>query len=260
MRVIFMALCSTLIFANALYAEKHTYLFKEDLVLLEEGDSSVPYSPCSTFKIPLSLIGLDAGILKDAKTPQWKFKEKYLDGFTFILDRWRQDHNPSMWLKNSCVWYSQKLTKKLGEESFQFYVSRLNYGNEDLSGDQEKNNGLTHCWLSSSLKISVSDQVNFLEDLYNEGLALSDFSQKVTKEMLFLEPLNEEWDLYGKTGGGHLLDEDGYHEMGWFVGWAQNKNRHIIFAYHIKDEEKQLSYPSIRAKEAVKACLLDLIH
>ena len=36
-------------------------------------------SPCSTFKMALSLMGYDAGILKDENTPVWDFQEGYDD-------------------------------------------------------------------------------------------------------------------------------------------------------------------------------------
>ncbi len=36
-------------------------------------------SPCSTFKITLSLMGYDRGILKDEQNPTWDFQEGYDD-------------------------------------------------------------------------------------------------------------------------------------------------------------------------------------
>ena len=60
-------------------------------------------SPCSIFKIAISLMGFDSGILLDDTHPTCDFKPGYVD----CLERWKQPHNPKMWLANSCVWYSQ---------------------------------------------------------------------------------------------------------------------------------------------------------
>lgn len=97
----------------------------------------------STFNIVLSLIGYDTGILKDETDPIWPFQEGYVDW----RDDWKKEQTPRSWIKESCVWYSQELTKKLGMEKLQGYVTRFSYGNRDLSGDTGQNNGLTKAWL-----------------------------------------------------------------------------------------------------------------
>lgn len=61
-------------------------------------------------------------------------------------------------MKESCVWYSQVLTKELGMKKFQDYVTKFSYGNMDLSGDKGQKNGLTHAWVASSLRISAEEQ------------------------------------------------------------------------------------------------------
>ena len=105
-------------------------------------------TPCSTFKIALSLMGFDSGILVDENMPVWVFQEGYDD----FLESWKKPQTPRSWLKNSCVWYSRILAAKLGIKIFQAYLAALNYGNQDASG------GLTGAWLSSSLKISPREQ------------------------------------------------------------------------------------------------------
>lgn len=58
--------------------------------------------------------------------------------------------------------YSQVIREKLGEKQFSDYTRRFAYGNQDVSGDKGMNNGLTHCWLSSSLTISPKEHIHFL--------------------------------------------------------------------------------------------------
>ncbi|MBP9752543.1 MAG: class D beta-lactamase [Proteobacteria bacterium] len=236
------------------------FITKEnDQIIQKEGDCDERFAPCSTFKIALSLIGFDSGILMDETHPVWSFKEGYDDW----LPVWKQDQTPKSWMTYSCVWYSQVLTQNLGMKKFQDYITQFNYGNQDLSGDKSKNNGLTHAWLSSSLAISSIEQITFLEKLINETLPVKPHAITMTKNLIFLETLKNGWNLYGKTGTGHVLKNDKskirdvYH--GWFVGWIEKDNRKIIFASHITDSKKEENFPSIRAKERAKEKLEKII-
>lgn len=123
---------------------------ENDKIIKQEGNCESRYAPCSTFKIAISLMGYDNGFLIDETHPKLPFKEGYAD----YLKVWQQSQTPKDWIKNSCVWYSQIITKELGIEKFRDYVTKFDYGNRDISGDKGKNNGLTNAWLSSSLEIS----------------------------------------------------------------------------------------------------------
>ncbi|MDZ5762648.1 Class D beta-lactamase N-terminal domain protein [Candidatus Cyrtobacter comes] len=116
-------LSSNITFANTCFIAK-----EKDQVIHKEGNCEKRYAPMSTFKITLSLIGFDSGILVDETNPVWPFKEEYVDW----SDAWKQDQTPQSWMKESCVWYSQVLTKRLGMEKFQDYVTKFVYGNQDL--------------------------------------------------------------------------------------------------------------------------------
>lgn len=83
--------------------------------------------------------------------------------YELYLNVWKYPHNPYTWMRDSCVWYSQVLTQQLGMKRFKEYVDAFHYGNEDVSGDKGQNNGLTHAWLSSSLAISPTEQMQFLQ-------------------------------------------------------------------------------------------------
>jgi len=198
------------------------------------------YSPCSTFKVALSLMGYDCGILVDAHDPVWDYRE----GYVGWLERWKKPHNPALWLSNSCVWYSQVLTQKLKMTRFADYVKKLAYGNQDTSGDVGKNNGLTHCWLMSSLKISLREQLHFMQKLVKNQLPVSEKAHTLTKKIMFVEKLKNGWTLYGKTGSGSM--------HGWFVGFALKGARTLTFAYLLRDQSKQKELTGSRAKEALK--------
>jgi beta-lactamase class D len=200
-------------------------------VLAREGACQKQFSPCSTFKAPLAVMGYDAGILVDETHPVWPFKPGYVDWFP----TWKQAQNPTTWIKNSCVWYSQVLTKQLGMEKFQGYVDAFDYGNRDLAGDKGKDNGLTNAWLGSSLQISADEQVTFFEKLVVSQLPASQKAQQHARAILFVEDLPGGWKLYGKTGSGPLAENGAESKdkvLGWFVGWAQNGARIVVFAYN----------------------------
>ncbi|HJK87752.1 MAG TPA: class D beta-lactamase [Candidatus Megaira endosymbiont of Hartmannula sinica] len=249
---IFGLIFCTLAIASNAYAKECFIASENNKLMHVEGDCDKRYPPCSTFKIAISLMGFDSGILIDETHPTWDFKSGYVDW----LERWKQPHNPKLWLANSCVWYSQIITKKLGMKKFTEYTQRLNYGNQNTSGDKGMNNGLTNCWLSSSLEISPKEQINFLNKLVTNTLPVSLHAQEKTKNIMYQETLPSGWELYGKTGNGSQLDADGNkikdRQVGWFVGFVRKGEKVITFVQLIADEDKQDTYASWRAKAALK--------
>ncbi|EPB8016659.1 class D beta-lactamase [Pseudomonas aeruginosa] len=215
----------------------------------ERGDCDTRRGAQSTFKIPLALMGFDSGILKDEHTPQWDYKEEYAAS----LETHRHSTDPVRWEKESVVWYSQELTKKLGMEKFKKYVGQFNYGNKDISGDPGKNNGLTHSWLSSSLKISPREQTTFVRGILAQTHAVTSHAYDMTKAVL-PESTADGWTVHGKTGTGFKVKDDGARnrdrQEGWFVGWAEKDGRTLIFANFIADTKKENSYAGPRARDA----------
>ena len=253
-------LCFIILCASPAFAKQCFIVKEKDKIIHQEGDCNQRYAPCSTFKIALSLIGYDSGILIDEMHPLWPFKKGYPD----FLEVWKQDQTPKSWMKNSCVWYSQVLTRKLGMQKFQSYITKFNYGNMDLSGDKGKNNGLTNAWLSSSLEISSIEQIAFLGKLLNNTLPVSRHTHEMTKNILFVEELPGGWKLYGKTGSGVLLSPDRTRKLkiqhGWFIGWIEKDGRVIAFSNHISDDKKQNTFAGQRAKADVKERLVKIIN
>jgi beta-lactamase class D len=256
--ILFLSLA--LLFNAQAKADTQCFLAKENNnVIQQEGDCQSRHSPCSTFKIAISLMGYNEGLLRDEAHPMLPFKNEYVD----YMERWKEPHNPTLWMKNSCVWYSQVLTQELGMKKFKDYVEKFNYGNKDVSGDKGQDNGLTRSWLSSSLEISPEEQTIFLQNMLDGKLPVSFNSHEMTKHILFLEQLPEGWKLYGKTGSGSLLNTDKTQKLdlqhGWFVGFIQKDKRTIVFAEHITDDSKQGSYAGPRAKAIAKDKLLAFI-
>lgn len=203
--------------------------------LIKEGkECDTRYSPASTFKVPLAVIGYDSRILKDENNPIWTNKEPV----TFLKDYWDGEKTPSNWMRFSIVWYSQALTKELGAKAFQGYIDKLNYGNKDLTGNPGKNDGLTQAWLSSSLLISSLEQIAFIEKLAKDDLPFAKESQLKTKKILrFFDEslLSNGWILYGKTGTD--VDEKTKLRRGYFVGFGEKDKRMISYVIHMTGEK-----------------------
>ena len=215
--------------------------------LRRDGTCDRRVSPASTFKVPLALMGYDAGVLVDGHSPRWDYKPEF--------NAVKRDHkpvDPTIWEKDSVVWYSQQITRKLGNERFGGYVSSFGYGNGDLAGNPGKKDGLTHSWLSSSLKISPDEQAVFIRRILDRNLPVSAKAFEMTETILPLFQAGD-WQVKGKTGTGWLANKAGATDrnrpFGWFVGWAEKDGRKIVFANLFVNSGKSpvLLGPKVRA-------------
>ncbi|RUU26108.1 class D beta-lactamase [Mesorhizobium sp. M6A.T.Ce.TU.016.01.1.1] len=204
--------------------------------LYRQGVCDQRFSPASTFKVPLSLIGYDAGILIDEHTPAWDYKPEFN-----AVKRDQKTVDPTIWEKDSVLWFSREITRRLGSERFAGYVSKFDYGNTDVSGNAGKNDSLTRSWVNSSLKISPVEQVNFLRRLLDRNLPVSDKAFAMTKAILPTFQAGG-WTVQGKTGTTRLRNDADQivdnRSLGWFVGWAQKDGRKIVFARLVVDTKR----------------------
>jgi beta-lactamase class D len=255
-------LLSSLFLSLPLFANNDCFIAKNKTgeVLAKDDACSLRHSPCSTFKIAISLIGYDNSFLIDETHPELPFEDGYVDW----LEIWKQPHTPKAWMQHSCVWYSQCITEHLGFSQFKKYIHALNYGNQDVSGDKDQNNGLTNAWLSSSLQISPEEQITLLEKLLSSQLPVSKRAQAYTRNILYLETLPNGWKLFGKTGNGYRqlpnskLDKT--RQIGWFIGWIEKDKQVIVFAQYIEDEKVENSYASLRAKKMVTDKIIKIMQ
>lgn len=194
-------------------------------VLVQRGDCATRVTPASTFKIAISLMGYDAGFLKDAHTPTLPFKDGYVDW----RENWKHPADPACWMRDSVVWYSQQVTQALGAPRFAAYTRRFDYGNADVTGDTA-HDGLALAWIDSSLRISPLEQTAFLTRLVKRRLGVSAHAYEMTARLTEFGPVAG-WDMHGKTGAAA-----GY---GWYVGWAAQGARTLVFAHLIRRDNTQ---------------------
>lgn len=220
-------------------------------ILLEQGDCRSRVTPASTFKIPLSVMGFDSGVLSDVNAPTLPFRQGYAD---WGGDKWKQPTDPARWMKYSVVWYSQQITAALGLAEMQGYADAFAYGNADFTGDAGKNNALERAWIASSLKIAPLEQVAFLRKLINRNLPAAPHALDMTMALVETTPSDGGWMISGKTGAAYPRLANGSFDRarswGWFVGWARNADRTLVFARLDQDEKRQRGSAGIRAKGA----------
>lgn len=219
--------------------------------LVQEGDCDERISAASTFKIAISLMGFDGGILTASDQPEWQFQE----GYTDWNPAWREATTPERWMRLSVVWFSQEITRQLGEERFAKYVEDFDYGNKDLSGDVGEANGLTNAWLSSSLQISPAEQVRFLTRMVKGELPVTPAAVDETMKLLELDVQPKGWRIFGKTGAGMPFGNDGKllrgQPFGWYVGWAEKDNRQVAFARLVRFSERPETTPAIITRKGL---------
>ncbi|KVE42077.1 OXA-42 family class D beta-lactamase [Burkholderia sp. BDU5] len=219
--------------------------------LQKDGDCSRRATPASTFKIAISLMGYDAGFLRNEHEPVLPYRDGYVD---WGGAAWKQPTDPTRWLKYSVVWYSQRVTHNLGAQRFARYAKAFDYGNADVSGDPGKNNGLDRAWIGSSLQISPLEQIGFLSKMLNRKLPVSAKAIDMTEQIVDTTTLADGAVVHGKTGMAYPLLADGTrdeaHGFGWFVGWITRGKETLVFARLTQDEGKQPVSAGIRTRDA----------
>lgn len=198
-------------------------------VLAKQGLCATRHPPQSTFKVVLALMGYDAGLLKSAELPVIAPPP----GADTERPVTRGPQTPASWMKQSVVWYSQVLARDLGAERIAGYLKRFAYGNENIGGVKGDAEPLTRFWLSSSLRISPREQIDFLRRMLKGELPVSADAVRQTMGLMIQDEQPAGWLLYGKTGSGYVRLQDGEIDrsrpFGWFVGFAQKDGHAVVF-------------------------------
>ena len=186
------------------------------------------FIPASTFKLLNAQIALETGVIEDEnEVIEW-------DGTDWEISSWNRDHNLQTAMQNSVVWFYQELAHRIGPDRMQQYIDLVEYGNQDISGPNEV------FWLEGNLRISQTEQIDFLKRLYHEELPFSEETMKTVKAIIVLEE-TPEYRLSGKTGWASSVDPD----VGWFIGYLEKKGNVYYFATNVNLEGSEESLGKI---------------
>lgn len=193
--------------------------------IYNQAESENQYSPCSTFKIIASMLGVEAGVLVNENS-----KMKY-NGSTYPIDSWNKDLTLKEAFQSSCVWYFKQVIDKVGENEVKKKLTELDYGNCDVSewdgsalNPTPDTNGF---WLESSLKISPKEQVDVLSKIFDGHITVSESTLSLLKQLMLVDN-DEGISLYGKTGTGK--------NNAWFVGFFEDQKQRWYFTVNLQDE------------------------
>lgn len=203
-------------------------------------------SPCSTFKIISSLVGLETGVISsEDSTRKWS-------GETFWNEDWNRDISFDDAFRTSCVWYFRQVIDDIGKEAMETALEKLRYGNQDISdweGIQNTNNSnraLTGFWIESSLKISPREQAEVMERIFGRGSGYSEETLlRLEQVMLLSEQPVEGIRIYGKTGMGK---DRGVTVDAWYTGFADVKDTRVYFCVYL-GESPGADVTSAKARE-----------
>jgi beta-lactamase class D len=185
-------------------------------------------TPASTFKIPHALAALDARVISG---PHEVIR---YDGAPSTFERWRRDHDLASAMRDSVLWYFQRIAERVGIERERAYLKAFQYGNQDASGP------LTSFWLGSSLQISPDEQLAFLRRFFDGQLPVSEAATRTVRQILVQpagrivnangeHPLGKGWQagttVYAKTGRG----ADQGRAVVWLVGRVVRDDRAWTF-------------------------------
>lgn len=195
-----------------------------------ENLADIRRSPCSTFKIISSLVGIESKVIN----PENSFRP--WSGENFWNADWNRDIDFYSAFRTSCVWYYRQVIDDIGPNIMLDALEALQYGNCDISdweghlNNNNSNPALTGFWIESSLKISPREQTQVLERIFGESSEYSSDIQTILEEVMFLpESSDETCKIYGKTGMGKnsntVVDC-------WYTGFADVGHR-IYFCIYL---------------------------
>ncbi len=184
-------------------------------------------TPASTFKVPHALAALDAGVIAG---PDTTFK---YNGAAVSYESWRRDHSLASAMRNSVVWYFQRLAELLGPAREREYLRRFDYGN---APDVTRN--VTTFWLDGTLTISPEEELRFIRRLYAGDLPASRSAMDVVRSIMiqpegkvtnatgehpFAAPWPPGTTLSAKTGSGTANGQT----VRWIVGHVARGSRFL---------------------------------
>lgn len=218
--------------------------------LVREGSCDERVTPASTFKIAISLMGFDSGVLRDDHSPYLPYEERYASP----NPSWRHGTDPASWLRESVVWYSQQVVSRVGAAGVRGYVQAFDYGNRELASVAGVDDAIALSEVSPTLRISPSEQAIFLRKVVNRQLPLSAHAYELTERLLKVNTPVNGWQVYGKTGTASIQRPDGTadqtQDIGWFVGWVVKDGRRLVFARLLQHSVLSYHHAGSQTREA----------
>ena len=206
---------------------------KWNIYNMDHASTRVP--PNSTYKIYDALLGLESGIITpEHSTFTW-------NGEPCPFESWESDQDLTSAMHNSVNWYFQAIDSQAGFQSVKTFLQTINYGNQNTGTN------LNLYWTDFSLKISPIEQVELLQNFYQNNFHFDRKNIQAVKNALLLSTTSS-GSLYGKTGTGRVNGKD---VNGWFVGYIESDNNTYYFATNIQAPSNATGSQATEITEAI---------
>ena len=206
---------------------------KWNIYNIDNASTRIP--PNSTYKIYDALLGLESGIITpEHSTFTW-------NGEPCPFESWESDQDLTSAIHNSVNWYFQAIDSQAGFQSVKTFLQTINYGNQNTGTN------LNLYWTDFSLKISPIEQVELLQNFYQNNFHFDRKNIQAVKNALLLSTTSS-GSLYGKTGTGRVNGKD---VNGWFVGYIESDNNTYYFATNIQAPSNATGSQATEITEAI---------
>ncbi|MGH7714165.1 MAG: penicillin-binding transpeptidase domain-containing protein, partial [Gemmatimonadaceae bacterium] len=157
---------------------------------------------------------------------------------------WNKDLSLRQAYQESAFWVFQRFAHEVGAIRMRRWLQRAEYGNHDADG------GIHRFWLDGALRISLLEQVEFLQRLQARQLPFSPRTIEAVQDVM-VEARGVGYVLRGKTGWARQLTDAGDRfgdcrpaadralgnpvtpEIGWYVGYVVRGERIVFFALNV---------------------------
>ncbi len=212
---------------------------KQEFIIYNDALARQRFSPFSSFKIVSAMLGLEYGVVEDAKSTM------HYTGTRYWHEAWNHDVDFKHAFQHSCVWYFHQIINEIPQNKVREALQALHYGNADVSEWQgngsNKHEELNGFWLNSSLRISPLEQVKVMYSLFSMGSAYTAEHRELVASFMQLG----HGSIYGKTGS------DGKGQS-WFVGFIKKGLYKDYFAFYVKDADDAMPHAKNIALEFLK--------
>ncbi len=196
--------------------------------VLEGSDLTTRHAPWSSFKMPNLLLALETGAAQSLDEPFiWDVTRRPARGFW--PGDWRQDQTLGSAFQRSVPWVFQDVALEIGAAEYRARLGEWGYGNVDIP------DGADDFWLGGPLRISVAEQVAFLDRFFMGTLGLEAAHAEALIEVSEDGQFGAA-SLHGKTGSGPVAPgQPGGPFEGWYVGFLLSPDAEpVVFALYTR--------------------------
>ena len=205
-----------------------------------DSRSAQRFSPASTFKIPNTLIALDALVVASKDSIfEW-------DGIDKGMQQWNQDQTLESAFRVSCVWCYQEIARKVGKKRYKSALTMLSYGNQSIGSEVDS------FWLTGDLQISAREQIEFLRKLSQYAVPFRREHVETLRDIMLVEQ-TDSYAIYAKTGWAATTPQ-----VAWYVGFVTKGYETWLFAMNMRVDRPEQA--ELRKELTIRSLrLLDII-